>query len=405
VIDGELKNTNGAGEISVGLGTILLQKGFNGIKRDAEGRLKELDLKNPEDIDKIYFLRAVIKVCDGAVLYGRRCSELAGKLAEQERDDKRRKELERIAETCKRVPGEPAGSFQEALQSVWFGQVALFLEENAPSYSPGRVDQYLYPFLKQDLDSGAITEEEARELICCWLIRYAEIPWLLSQFVSLYYAGYMGFQNMNLGGQTRDGKDATNDLSYMILDCVKNLRMYQPSLSVRVHNNSPQEFLLKVAEVIRTGIGFPAVHFDDTSIKMMLSYGASLEDARDYCVLGCVEPSIHGKLSQWSACCLTNFPIAVEFALSNGVQLVSGKKLGLETGDPRSFQTFEAFEAAVKEQFKYLIRVSAISHGGLRGIGKGYHERRSKVQRRPGGHHCRNGRLRQLHGCRQEAGL
>jgi formate C-acetyltransferase len=314
VIDGELKNTNGAGEISVGLGTILLQKGFKGIKKDAERSLKKFDPKNAEDIEKIYFLKAVMTTCDGMVLFSRRYAELAKKLAQKEKNETRRKELEHISKTCQRVPGEPAKSFQEALQSIWFGQVALFLEENAPSYSPGRVDQYLYPFFKRDIDSGVLTPEEARELICCWLIKYAEVPWLLSQFVSLYYAGYMGFQNMNLGGQTRDGKDATNELSYMILDSVKNLKMYQPSLSVRVHNNSPQEFLLKVGEVVRTGIGFPAVHFDDTTIKMMLSYGVSMEDARDYCVLGCVEPSIHGKLSQWSACCLTNFPIAVEFA-------------------------------------------------------------------------------------------
>ena len=360
IIDGELKNTNGAGEISVGFGNILLNKGFNGIKKDAEKSLKQFDLKNAEDIDRIYFLRAVTIICDAMVLLGKRYSWLAKGMAKKEKDEARKKELQDIVKICLKVPGKPANNYYEALQLLWFAQVGLFLEENAPSYSPGRLDQYLYPFYKKDVESGVLTYDGAKELMYCYLLKFADIPWVLSQFAAMYYAGYMSFQNINLGGQTRSGKDATNDLSYMVLDCAKNLKMYQPSISVRVHNGTPQEFLLKIGEVVRTGIGFPAVHFDDTTIKMMLSIGASIEDARDYCVLGCVEPSLHGKLSQWSACCLSNFPTCVEFALMNGVQLVSGKKLGLETGEPNSFKTFEEFEEAVKEQLKNLIRVSAV---------------------------------------------
>jgi formate C-acetyltransferase len=244
---------------------------------------------------------------------------------------------------------------------VWFGQVAHFLEENAPSYSPGRIDQYFLPYYRKDIADGTLIEAEAQELLYCFLLKFNEIPWLLNEFASMYYAGYMAFQNICVGGQKPEGGDATNELTNMVLDCAKHLQMYQPSFAARIHNNSPQSFLNKIGEVVKTGIGFPANHFDDTTIKMLLSYGVDPADAKDYCLVGCVEPAISGRLYQWSAVCLTNFPIAVEFALTNGVQLVSGNKLGLETGDPETFETFEAFEAAVKNQLQHMIRVSAIT--------------------------------------------
>ena len=360
IIDAEVKSCNGAGEVSPGYGNILFKKGFNGIKKNAEKSLKNFDLKNVDDIEKIYFLRAVIKICDAMVILGNRYSKLAKKLAKEENDEKRRSELESIAKICRHVPGKPPRSFHEALQAIWFATVGIFLEENAAGQSPGRVDQYVYPFYKHDVDSGVITDEEAKELMYCFLMKFNEIPWLLSEFAAKYFAGYIPFLNLCVGGQTRNGKDATNELTYMIIDCSKNLKMYQPSLAARIHNNSPQEFLLTIGRMVRAGLGFPACHFDDTTIKMLLSHGISMEDARDHCFIGCVEPFIHGKLYQWTSVCYTNFPIAIEFALTNGLQSVSGKKLGIETGDPASFKIFEDFEAAVKEQLKALIRVNAI---------------------------------------------
>ncbi|MBI5967803.1 MAG: glycyl radical protein [Deltaproteobacteria bacterium] len=361
VIDVELKAMNGPGEFSPGYGNILLKKGFNGIQKEARSRLEELDPANPEDLDRIYFLRAVIIVGEGIVLLAKRYSTLAKELGQVEKNNIRKKELEKIAEICEWVPGNPPRSFHEALQTIWLTQSALFLEENAPSYSPGRVDQYLYPYYKTDVDAGELTPEQVEELLYCLFIKMCEVPWILSENSSKYFAGYMPFQNLSVGGQTPTGEDGTNDISYMVLHCVKNLRMYQPSLSVRLHPEAPEEFFLKVCEVAREGVGFPAIHFDDTSIKMMLSKGATLPDARDYCLVGCVEPNIHGKMHQWSDSGHINLPMAVEFALTNGVQRISGKKLGIESGDPNHLSSYEDFEEAVKKQLAYIIRCTAIA--------------------------------------------
>ncbi len=361
IIDAELKATNGAGEYAPGYSNILVKKGFNGIKKDARKQLKQFDIANPEHTENIYFLKSVIIACDAMVLLGRRYAKRAKQMAAKEANPVRKKELQTIAEVCTRIPGQPPETFYEALQMVWFGQVAHFLEENAPSFSPGRIDQYFLPYYEKDLAGGMLTEDGAKELLYCFLLKFNEIPWLLNEFASMYYAGYMAFQNICVGGQKPEGGDATNELSYMILDCAQHLQLYQPSFAARIHNKSPQAYLNKIGDVVKTGIGFPANHFDDTTIKMLLSYGVEPADAKDYCLVGCVEPAISGRLYQWSAVCLTNFPIAVEFALTNGVQLVSGNKLGLETGDPESFLTFEDFEAAVKQQLSHLMRVTAIA--------------------------------------------
>ncbi len=361
IIDAELKATNGAGEYAPGYCNILIKKGFNGIKKDARKQLKQFDIANPEHTENIYFLKSVIIACDAMVLLGKRYAKRAKQMAAKASDPVRQKELLTIAEVCTKIPGQPPETFYEALQMVWFGQVAHFLEENAPSFSPGRIDQYFLPYYQKDLAGGILTEGGARELLYCFLLKFNEIPWLLNEFASMYYAGYMAFQNICVGGQKPHGGDATNELSYMILDCAQHLQLYQPSFAARIHNKSPQTYLNKIGEVVKTGIGFPANHFDDTTIKMLLSYGVDPADAKDYCLVGCVEPGISGRLYQWSAVCLTNFPIAVEFALTNGVQLVSGNKLGLETGDPESFLTFEDFEAAVKKQLSHLMRITAIT--------------------------------------------
>ena len=361
IIDAELKATNGAGEYAPGYCNILIKKGFNGIKADARQKLQRFDIAKPEDVESIYFLKSVIIACEAMVLLGQRYAEHARNLSAEATDPQRQAELEHIAAVCDRIPGEPPETFQEALQMVWFGQVAHYLEENAPSYSPGRIDQYFLPYFEDDIAQGRLTEDQAQELLYCFLLKFNEIPWMLNEFASMYYAGYMAFQNICVGGQKPEGGDATNKLTYMVLDCAQHLKLYQPSIAARVHNKSPQALLNKIGEVVKTGIGFPANHFDDTTIKMLLSYGVDPADARDYCLVGCVEPGISGRLYQWSAVCLTNFPIAVEFALTNGIQLVSGKKLGLETGDPATFETFEAFETAVKEQLRHIIRISAIT--------------------------------------------
>lgn len=361
VLDAEVKASSGAGEFSPGISNIVLKKGYNGIQQDAEKKLETLTYLNPDDHEKIHFLRAVLTTCNGLKLLAKRYAELAGKMASEEKDPQRQTELKRISNICNRVPAEPPQSFQEALQAIWLVQVALFLEENAPSLSPGRIDQYLFPYFQKDIAEGKLTESEAKELMYCFLLKFNEIPWLLNEATAMYYAGYMAFQNAIVGGQTRNGEDATNDLTYIVLDCSKNLKLYQPSLAARVHAKSPPEYLAKIVDVIKVGIGFPAIHFDDVTIKMLLSLGISLEDARDYCIAGCVEPSVSGALYRWAEVCYANFPSAIEFAITNGVQVTSGKTLGLKTGNPADFKTYGEFENAVKAQLKNIIDVAAIA--------------------------------------------
>ncbi|MBF0313652.1 MAG: formate C-acetyltransferase/glycerol dehydratase family glycyl radical enzyme [Oligoflexia bacterium] len=361
VVDCEVKTGSGGGDLSPGFGNILFHKGYAGIKRSAEENLKNYSMSCASDIDCIYFLQAVVMVCDAMILLGKRYSALAQACAERESNPKRKGELLALAEICAHIPAYPPRSFHEALQMIWFGQISIYLEENTSGTSPGRVDQYVYPYLKSDLESKRVTQEEARELLYCFLMKFNEIPWPLSEAGAYYFAGYIPFFNLVVGGQTTQGKDATNDLSYMILECVKTLKMYQPSLAARIHNNTPQAFLIEITDVVSKGLGFPALHFDDPTIKMLLSRGISLEDARDYCLMGCVEPYVHGKLFRWTSAVYTNFPVAIEFALTNGVLRSTGKSLGKATGALSSFKNFLEFEVAVKKQLDHIIEVSAIA--------------------------------------------
>jgi len=359
ICDVSIKTQNGGGDTCPGYDNILLVKGFAGVKAEAEKHLQALDFSNPDHIDKIYFHKATIITCDGAMAYAARYAALAAQMAERERNPGRRAELERIAEVCTRVPAHPPRTFQEALQSVWIAESLFILEENQTGISLGRVDQYLYPFYRADLDAGRITREEAYELFCCFIIKNAESMWLVSAGTAMYFAGYNPFINMVVGGQKRKGGDATNDLTYLVMEASKCVGTYQPSLACRIHNGSPHKYLKKIVEVIKAGIGFPACHFDDAHIKMMLGKGFSFEDARDYSLMGCVEPQKSGKIYQWTSTGYTNWPVAIEFALNNGVYPYDGHKLGLETGTPDSFQSFEEFEAAVKAQISHIVELAA----------------------------------------------
>jgi formate C-acetyltransferase len=291
-------------------------------------------------------------------LAGRYADE-AQNMAAAEIDAARRAELEAVAEGCRRVPAQPPRTLHEALQAVWFTNSILMLEENQSGLSIGRIDQYVYPFFEADLAAGVLTYEQARELLGCFLLKFNENPWLLSEVGARYFAGYIPFQTMTLGGQTREGRDATNGLTLMLLDCVRDLQMYQPAAAARVHNASPQAYLERCVDVIETGCGFPALYFDDPTIRMMLAKGLDRDDALDYCIMGCVEPQVQGRMYQWTSVCYTNFPAAVEFALTNGRSRFLDEVVGVETGDPTTFTTFEEFEAAVKRQIDHITKVCA----------------------------------------------
>ncbi len=361
IIDCEIKTETGPGEIAPGYAEILLPQGYGGIKAHAEKRLEELDLNDSAQIEQYHFLRAVIITCEAMAIFGERHAQKAEQMAAEEKKAERKAELLKIAEVCRWVGTNPPRNFWEALQLIWFSQNALFMELSAPSYSPGRVDQYLYPYFKADEAAGILNKKEAQELLECLWIKMAEQCWYLNENSAKYYAGYTAFQNLCVGGVTPDGRDAVNEMSYMVLQASMDVKLCQPSLSVRLNKKNPDEFFYAVADLASQGTGFPAIHNDEIGIKMLMKKGVTPEEARNWCLVGCVEPNISGKLSQWSAVSAYNFGSAVEFALTNGIHVMSGKKYGLETGDPAQMKTFEEFYDAVKKQVAYLIKVSSIS--------------------------------------------
>ncbi|GBU09388.1 choline trimethylamine-lyase [Gammaproteobacteria bacterium] len=352
---------NGGGDSNPGYDIILMKKGMLDIQREAAEYLEKLSYDRPDDIEKIYYYKSIIETAEGVMIYARRLSQHAAKLAEQEPNPKRKAELLKISEVNARVPAHKPSNFWEAIQSVWTIESLLVVEENQTGMSIGRVDQYMYPFFKADLESGRMSEYEAFDLAGCMLIKMSEMMWLTSESASKFFAGYQPFVNMCVGGVTREGHDATNDLTYLLMDAVRHVKIYQPSLATRVHNKSPHRYLKKIVEVIRAGMGFPAVHFDDAHIKMMLSKGISMEDARDYCLMGCVEPQKSGRLYQWTSTAYTQWPICIELVLNHGVPLWYGKKVCPDLGDLNTFNTYEKFDAAVKEQIKYITKWSSVA--------------------------------------------
>lgn len=349
---------NGGGDSNPGYDVILMKKGMLDILNEAKEHLKMLDYANPDDLDKIYFYKSVIETTEGVMIYARRMSEYAASLAAKETDPRRRAELENIARVNARVPAHAPQTFQEAIRAVWTVESLLVVEENQTGMSIGRVDQYMYPFYKADLEAGRLTPYQAFDLAGCMLIKMSEMMWITSEGSSKFFAGYQPFVNMCVGGLTREGNDATNELTYLLMDAVRHVKIYQPSLATRVHNKSPREYLEKIVDVVRAGMGFPAVHFDDTHIKMMLAKGVSIEDARDYCLMGCVEPQKAGRLYQWTSTAYTQWPMAIELVLNHGVPLWYGKQVCPDMGPLSAFDTYEKFEAAVKEQIKYITRLS-----------------------------------------------
>lgn len=352
---------NGGGDSNPGYDVILMNKGMLDIQREAREHLEALDYANPEDLDKIYFYKSVIETAEGVMIYARRLSQHAAELAARESDPRRRAELLKIAEVNARVPAHRPSTFWEAIQAVWTVESLLVVEENQTGMSIGRVDQYMYPFFRADLDAGRLTEYEAFDLAGCMLIKMSEMMWITSEGGSKFFAGYQPFVNMCVGGVTREGLDATNELTYLLMDAVRHVRIYQPSLATRVHNRSPHAYLRKIVDVIRSGMGFPAIHFDDTHIKMMLAKGVSIEDARDYCLMGCVEPQKSGRLYQWTSTAYTQWPICIELVLNRGVPLWYGKRVCPDMGELSRFDTYEKFEAAVKEQIKYITKWSSVA--------------------------------------------
>lgn len=351
--------TSGGGDTSPGYDIILFKKGVNGLKAEAEQHLAALTPDCAPNQDKIAFYQAAIESCEGILTYAARLSAYARTLAEREQDPKRKAELELISAINARVPANPPQTFHEALQAIWTIQSLFLMEENQCSTSLGRLDQYVFPLFDADKRAGAMNDAQAFELMGCFLIKCSEMVWYTPGATATYFAGYMPFINMTVGGLKREGGDGTNDLTYLVMDAVEKVKVYQPSLACRIHNQSPPRYLEKIVDIIKAGIGMPACHFDDAHIKIMLRKGFDFDDARDYCLMGCVEPQKSGRIHQWTAGGFTQWPITLEMALNRGVLKSYGEKTWLDSGDLTTLTTYEAFEAAVKKQLDYLIAMNA----------------------------------------------
>lgn len=343
---------NGVGHVTVHYDWVLAE-GFLGIRRRAEAELATMQVSDGNYCKKSEFLRAVIMSCNAVITYANRHAALAEDMARKETDSRRRAELKKIAEVCRRVPAEGARSFYEAAQAVWFVQLVLQIESSGHSISPGRYDQYMYPYYKADLEAGKITPEAAQELIDCFWIKLNDINKCRDAASAIGFAGYGMFQNLIVGGQDEAGRDATNILSFMCLEASMHVPLPQPSLSVRVWNGSPDEFLLKAAELTRTGIGLPAYYNDEVIIPALMSRGASLAEARTYNIIGCVEPQVPGKTDGWHDAAFFNMCRPLELVFSNGMD--RGVQVGIRTGELRDFDTFEKFFDAYRKQQEYLI--------------------------------------------------
>ena len=345
---------NGVGHVNVNYKKVL-EKGYHGIISEAQAALNKLEITDADYINRSNFLCAVIESCKAAIEFAHRYAELARETAEKESCPVRKAELERIAENCMHVPEFPASNFYEACQSFWFIQLLIQIESNGHSVSPGRFDQYMYPFYKKDLDAGKITPEQAQELIDCIWIKLNDINKVRDWASAEGFAGYGMFQNLIVGGQNQYGLDATNDLSYMCIEASMHVPLPQPSLSIRVWNGSPDSLMIKAAALTRTGTGIPAYYNDEIIIPAIMSRGVSLEDARDYSIIGCVEPQKGGKTDGWHDAAFFNMCRPLELVFSNGVD--KGVQIGPKTGDVTQMLTFDEFYNAYKKQQSHFIKL------------------------------------------------
>lgn len=345
---------NGIGHFTVKYEEVLAI-GFEGIKAKAQTALDAIDCTDPDYQKRSTFLEAVKISCDAAMLYAKRYALLALEEAKECSDPVRQRELLQIAENCARVPAKPAQSFYEACQSFWFVQELLQTESSGHSISPGRFDQYMYPYFKADLDAGKLTREQAQEYMDCIWVKLNDLNKCRDAASAEGFAGYSLFQNLIAGGQNEEGMDVTNDLSFMCIEAAMHVPLPQPSLSVRVWNKTPHSFLIKAAKLTRTGIGLPAYYNDEVIIPSLMSRGVSLQDARTYNIIGCVEPQAHGKTDGWHDAAFFNMCRPLELVFSNGMD--GGEQVGPRTGEISDFATFDDFFNAYKEQMNYFIKL------------------------------------------------
>ena len=345
---------NGVGHVTVQYEKVLAI-GYEGIMREAGAELLKCRPGDGDYATRKTFLEAVIISCQAVIDYANRYAELAEKEAAGCMDPVRKVELLQIAANCRNVPAKGATSFYEACQSFWFVQQLLQMESSGHSISPGRFDQYMYPYYKKDLDNGTLTREFAQELIDCIWVKLNDLNKVRDADSAKGFAGYSLFQNLIVGGQDEAGRDVTNDLSFMCIDASAHVFLPMPSLSIRVWNGTPHELLVRAAELTRTGIGLPAYYNDEVIIPSLMSMGLSLEDARTYNIIGCVEPQKAGKTNGWHDAAFFNMCRPLELVFSSGVD--RGVQIGPRTKAVEEMTSFEEFFDAYKEQMEYFIEL------------------------------------------------
>lgn len=345
---------NGVGHVTVCYGEILAH-GYEGIIAKAEAELAKCKPGDADFAKRTHFLEAVIRSCKAAIFYAARYAELALNEAKACGDPVRKAELLQIAANCARVPAKGATTFYEACQSFWFVQMLLQVESSGHSISPGRFDQYMNPYLQADLKAGRITREFAQELTDCVWVKLNDLNKVRDAASAEGFAGYSLFQNLIAGGQTAEGEDATNDMSFMCIQATMHVLLPQPSFSVRVWNGTPHEFMMKAAELTRTGVGLPAYYNDEVIIPALVNRGLTLADARDYNIIGCVEPQKSGKTNGWHDAAFFNMCRPLELVFSQGMD--KGVQVGLHTPDVASMKTFDEFYDAYKAQMNYMIEL------------------------------------------------
>lgn len=343
----------------------LLKTGLKGYEERTRKLKDQLDLCVPENIDKYQFYKSVLIVIDAVKTFAKRFSDLAKEKAENA-EGKRKEELLEISRICLKVPYEPAETFKEALQSTWFIQLILQIESNGHSLSYGRFDQYMYPYYKHDIDNKLITEDEALELLTNLWIKTLTINKVRSQSHTFSSAGSPMYQNVTIGGQTTDKKDAVNELSYLILKSVAQTRLPQPNLTVRYHKNLDKKFMDECIEVMKLGTGMPAFNNDEVIIPSFIEKGVKEEDAYNYSAIGCVETAVPGK---WGYRCTgmsyMNFPRILLIAMNNGIDLTSGKRFVEECGYFKDMTSFEQLKDAWDKVVRKLTRMSVIVENSI----------------------------------------
>ncbi|WP_148550133.1 trans-4-hydroxy-L-proline dehydratase [Paraclostridium bifermentans] len=340
-------------------GGTIYKKGFLDLKKEIEVEISKLDFVNDKEAyDKKAQLEGMAIACDALIIYGKRYSEYAKKLAEKETDEDKKKDLLTIAKNCEVVPANKPETFHQAVQMYWFVHIGVTTELNIwDAFSPGRFDQHLNPFYENDVENDTLDRDMAKEILECLWIKFNNQPSPPKVGVTLKESGtYTDFANINTGGITEDGKDGINDVSYIILDVMDEMKLLQPSSNVQISKKTPSKFLKRACEISRKGWGQPAFYNTEAIIQELLEAGKTIEDARCGGTSGCVETGCYGK----EAYILTgylNLPKILEITLNSGIDPMTNKKLGIETGDPSNFKSYEELFNAFKSQLNHFVEI------------------------------------------------